>query len=93
VSVILGGAGSKAAAGPATARDLGSYTAIEVQEAAEALSDAKSVIIVPGYGLAVAKAQFAIAEIAESLRSKGVTVRFGIHPVVSELNVFVSRHQ
>lgn len=49
------------------------------------LTNARSVIIVPGYGLAVAKAQYAIADITRMLRAKGINVRFGIHPVAGRM--------
>jgi NAD/NADP transhydrogenase beta subunit len=63
-------------------------------QVAEMLTRAKSVVVVPGYGLAVAKAQYAIAEIADLLAKKGVKVRFGIHPVAGrmpgQLNVLLA---
>lgn len=94
VSVVLGGAGSVKAVVSTQVRDMGKYTTIGVEEAAAALSEAKSVVIVPGYGLAVAKAQFAIAEIANELRGRGIEVRFGIHPVAGrmpgQLNVLLA---
>jgi NAD(P) transhydrogenase len=96
LSVILGGAGAVKviASGDKAARDLGSYNSVDVPQAAELLTEAKSVVIVPGYGLAVAKAQFAIAEIAAILKNRGTTVRFGIHPVAGrmpgQLNVLLA---
>jgi NAD(P) transhydrogenase beta subunit len=62
-----------------------SYHATNVDEVAQELLAAKSVIIVPGYGLAVARAQHAIADIVKQLESKGVKVKFGIHPVAGRM--------
>ena len=58
---------------------------LTTEEVAEMLSDAKSVIITPGYGMAVAQAQYPVHEITDKLRKKGVDVRFGIHPVAGRL--------
>jgi len=63
----------------------GEITEISMDDTVELLKEAKSVIIVPGYGMAVAQAQHAVAEITKTLRDKGVTVRFGIHPVAGRL--------
>jgi len=63
----------------------GTHQEIDLDGAARALAEAKSVIIVPGYGMAVAKAQYPIKEIVEILRSKGANVRFGIHPVAGRM--------
>ncbi|KAG6898354.1 hypothetical protein C0992_009029 [Termitomyces sp. T32_za158] len=63
----------------------GSITQTTVDETVEALSNADSVILVVGYGMAVAKAQYAISEIAAMLRAKGVNVRFAIHPVAGRM--------
>ncbi|MCB2414036.1 Re/Si-specific NAD(P)(+) transhydrogenase subunit beta [Demequina sp. TTPB684] len=86
ISVILGGFGSD---GGAPAKDdggpEGEYTEISVEGAAEALATARSVIITPGYGMAVAKAQYPVAELTSRLRAAGVTVRFGVHPVAGRL--------
>ncbi|KRB88512.1 Re/Si-specific NAD(P)(+) transhydrogenase subunit beta [Noviherbaspirillum sp. Root189] len=88
-SVIAGGFGSdsgkpKAVAG-AAAQPEGEVTAVTAGETAELLRDAKSVIIVPGYGMAVAQAQHTVFEITKVLREKGVNVRFGIHPVAGRM--------
>ena len=91
VSVVLGGAGTKATtapaggAGDAGPRDLGEWRETSAGGAAATLAAAKSVIIVPGYGLAVAKGQHAIADAAKTLRERGVKVRFGIHPVAGRM--------
>lgn len=63
----------------------GVHTETTVEETAEWLANAKNVIIVPGYGLAVAKGQYAIADMVKMLRAKGVNVRFGIHPVAGRM--------
>jgi len=86
ISVILGGFGSDGAApAPGTDGPAGEYTEISVEGAADALATAKSVIITPGYGMAVAKAQYPVAELTQRLRARGVTVRFGVHPVAGRL--------
>ena len=80
VSVILGGAGTvKAPAGEAMVME-GEITTGTVDNLAESLLEAKNIMIVPGYGLAVAQAQFAVADIAKKLKDMGKNVRFGIHP-------------
>lgn len=85
-SVIAGGFGGGApVATGAAAAPAGEVTAVSAIETAELLRDAKSVIIVPGYGMAVAQAQHAVYEITRTLREKGVNVRFGIHPVAGRM--------
>jgi NAD(P) transhydrogenase subunit beta len=87
-SVIAGGFGGGApapkGAGAAAAPE-GEVTPISAAETAELLRESKSVIIVPGYGMAVAQAQHTVYEITKLLRSRGVTVRFGIHPVAGRM--------
>ncbi|TCU31304.1 NAD(P)(+) transhydrogenase (Re/Si-specific) subunit beta [Rhizobium azibense] len=82
LSVILGGFGN--ASGPAMAIE-GEQVAIDAEGAAAALNDADSVIIVPGYGMAVAQAQSAVCELTRKLRATGKDVRFAIHPVAGRL--------
>ncbi|MCO5732372.1 NAD(P)(+) transhydrogenase (Re/Si-specific) subunit beta [Rhizobium sp. SSA_523] len=82
VSVILGGFG--ATAGPQMEID-GEQVAIDAEGVANALNEADSVIIVPGYGMAVAQAQQAVSELTRKLRSAGKKVRFAIHPVAGRL--------
>ncbi|MEN9060105.1 MULTISPECIES: NAD(P)(+) transhydrogenase (Re/Si-specific) subunit beta [Ponticoccus] len=82
VSVILGGFGG--AAGPAAEIE-GEQVAIDVDGVAQALEEADSVIIVPGYGMAVAQAQQNVAELTRKLRGQGKEVRFAIHPVAGRL--------
>lgn len=84
-SVIFGGFGnSTAVKGEAKAME-GEVTSVNHEEVAELLKDAKSVVIVPGYGMAVAKAQYPIHEMVQTLRKAGKTVRFAIHPVAGRL--------
>ncbi|MCL2529306.1 MAG: NAD(P)(+) transhydrogenase (Re/Si-specific) subunit beta [Coriobacteriia bacterium] len=84
ISVIAGGFGSD---GEITGevKDYGEYREVQAPEAAEMLKNASSVIITPGYGMAVAQAQAAVADLTARLRAQGVNVRFGIHPVAGRL--------
>ncbi len=82
ISVILGGFG--ATTGPAM-EIAGEQIAIDADGVAAALNDADSIIIVPGYGMAVAQAQQSVSELTRKLRAKGKTVRFAIHPVAGRL--------
>ncbi len=88
ISVIAGGFGSGAGA-PAKKGDAtepqGEVVPVAAAETAELLRDAKSVIIVPGYGMAVAQAQHTVNDIVKTLRDKGVQVRFAIHPVAGRM--------
>jgi len=83
LSVIAGGFGI--AAPSAGDDELGEYREIDAVAAAELLASASSVVIVPGYGMAVAQAQYPVAELAQRLRARGIAVRFGIHPVAGRL--------
>jgi H+-translocating NAD(P) transhydrogenase subunit beta len=88
ISVIAGGFGTTSTPKPAAggaAQPAGEVTPVTALETAELLRDAKSVIIVPGYGMAVAQAQHTVFEITKFLREKGVNVRFGIHPVAGRM--------
>ncbi|MGE8447950.1 MAG: NAD(P)(+) transhydrogenase (Re/Si-specific) subunit beta, partial [Comamonas sp.] len=87
ISVIAGGFGSgaPAAAGQAGAAPQGEVVAVTAAETAEMLREAKRVVIVPGYGMAVAQAQHTVNEITRSLREHGVEVRFAIHPVAGRM--------
>ena len=89
LSVIAGGFGSDGGAPAAksggSSEPAGEVSPVSAAETAELLRDAKSVLIVPGYGMAVAQAQHTVYEITKELREKGVNVRFGIHPVAGRM--------
>ena len=87
LAVIAGGfgTGEGATAAAGGAQPAGEAVAISALETAELLRDSKNVIIVPGYGMAVAQAQHTVFEITKLLREKGVNVRFGIHPVAGRM--------
>ena len=88
LSVIAGGFGSGGGSTPAPAegaQPAGEVSPVSAVETAEMLRDAKNVIIVPGYGMAVAQAQHTVYEITRLLREKGINVRFGIHPVAGRM--------
>jgi H+-translocating NAD(P) transhydrogenase subunit beta len=83
LSVIAGGFGNEGSTASGT--EDGEHTEITAEEVAELLRDAGSVVITPGYGMAVAHAQYPVAELTRTLSEKGVAVRFGIHPVAGRL--------
>ena len=83
ISVIAGGFGAAPAASGEEVT--GEHKEIQAAELAAMLKDASSVIITPGYGMAVAQAQYPVAELTQKLRAAGVDVRFGIHPVAGRL--------
>ncbi|QDX81258.1 NAD(P)(+) transhydrogenase (Re/Si-specific) subunit beta [Denitratisoma sp. DHT3] len=88
ISVIAGGFGTGGGAPAASgggAQPAGEVVAVSATETAELLREARNVIIVPGYGMAVAQAQHTVFEITRHLREKGVNVRFGIHPVAGRM--------
>jgi NAD(P) transhydrogenase subunit beta len=82
-SVIAGGFGQEVSSGEA--KDYGEHHETQAGEVADLLTHASSVVITPGYGMAVAQAQYPVAELTSRLRKKGVNVRFGIHPVAGRL--------
>ncbi|SDE35567.1 NAD(P) transhydrogenase subunit beta [Variovorax sp. CF079] len=84
-NVILGGFGGEAAAASGGAKEQRPVKSGSADDAAYMLSNAETVIIVPGYGLAVARAQHAVNELAEKLTHKGVTVKYAIHPVAGRM--------
>ena len=84
VSVIAGGFGQEVTVS-GDAEEQGEHRGASAEEVAEMLKGSKSVIITPGYGMAVAQAQYPVHEITEKLRAQGVEVRFGIHPVAGRL--------
>jgi H+-translocating NAD(P) transhydrogenase subunit beta len=83
ISVIAGGFGVEA--GTVSDVDYGEHREITAEGAAELLTEAHSVMITPGYGMAVAQAQYPVAELTRKLRERGIEVRFGIHPVAGRL--------
>ncbi len=83
ISVIAGGFGIEA--GPADDTDYGEHREIQADAVAELLEGAGSVVITPGYGMAVAQAQYPVADLTKKLRARGIDVRFGIHPVAGRL--------
>lgn len=85
VSVIAGGFGTDSSASSGSEEETGEYREIKPEDVADMLKGASSVVIAPGYGMAVAQAQYPVAEITSLLRKQGVDVRFGIHPVAGRL--------
>ncbi|KKL80166.1 hypothetical protein LCGC14_2007500, partial [marine sediment metagenome] len=85
MSVILGGFGQTTSSSAAVVDSDQTVQETSIEDLCEELNMAESVIIVPGYGMAVAQAQSAVGEITKLLRDRGVTVRFGIHPVAGRL--------
>ena len=83
ISVIAGGFGNDVQVSSDT--EQGEHRETTAEEVAELLKNSSSVIITPGYGMAVAQAQYPVAEITQKLRERGVNVRFGIHPVAGRL--------
>lgn len=83
ISVVAGGFGQEVVI--SSDEEQGEHRETSAEEVAEMLKNSKSVIITPGYGMAVAQAQYPVYEITEKLRAQGVTVRFGIHPVAGRL--------
>lgn len=84
ISVIAGGFGTDGSS-TGDEGEMGEYREASAEEVAEMLKNSSSVIITPGYGMAVAQAQYPVAEITQKLRDRGVKVRFGIHPVAGRL--------
>jgi H+-translocating NAD(P) transhydrogenase len=87
-NVIFGGYGTSSTGKGEPMKITGKHREITVNDTADLLLQSKNVIIVPGYGLAVAKAQYAIADMVKMLRDRGVNVRFGIHPVAGRCVFF-----
>ena len=87
VSVILGGFGGDSAAPTAAGADqpMGDYTEVTPEEVAEQLKSAKRVVVAPGYGMAVAQAQYPVADLTRKLIDRGVDVKFAIHPVAGRM--------
>jgi len=93
-NVILGGFGTSSTGSGEAMAITGTATVWEVDETVKAIADARNIVIVPGYGLAVAKGQYPVAEMVALLRKKGKDVKFGIHPVAGrmpgQLNVLLA---
>jgi len=85
VSVIMGGFGTTSAGGDEQDGEQGEAVAIQADEVAQMIGDAKEVVIVPGYGMAVANAQHPVSDLTKILKDKGVNVRFAIHPVAGRM--------
>ncbi len=86
LAVIAGGFGTTSGSGSAaSSEDQGEAVSIDAPDVAELLKNAKEVMIIPGYGMAVAQAQHTVHEITRKLRDSGVNVRFGIHPVAGRM--------
>ena len=84
ISVIAGGFGVESGTSAGDV-DYGEHREINAEGAAALLTEARSVVITPGYGMATAQAQYAVAELTRKLRERGIDVRFGIHPVAGRL--------
>ena len=85
IAVIAGGFGTSGTTAKGGDEEAGEVAPISAEETAELLKGSRSVVIVPGYGMAVAKAQAPIAEVTQRLRDQGVQVRFAIHPVAGRM--------
>lgn len=85
LAVILGGFGNTSGTASGDEEEAGEYVPILAEETAEFLKDAKEVVIVPGYGMAVAHAQHPVSELTKKLRARGTNVRFAIHPVAGRM--------
>jgi len=93
-NVILGGFGTSSTGGGKAKEITGTATVWDVDETVKAIAEARNIVIVPGYGLAVAKGQYPVAEMVALLKKKGKKVKFGIHPVAGrmpgQLNVLLA---
>lgn len=85
IAVILGGFGSEGGQVAASDGEQGEHREIQASEVADLLKNAGTVVITPGYGMAVAKAQYPVADLVAKLRAQGIDVRFGVHPVAGRL--------
>lgn len=85
ISVIAGGFGIEKPSSSSSEEEEGEIQEMDAQAVADMLNGATSVVITPGYGMAVAQAQYPVAELAHQLTAKGIDVRFGIHPVAGRL--------
>ena len=85
LAVIAGGFGTTTGGGGASVEEQGEVIALQANEVAALLTESKEVMIIPGYGMAVAQAQHIVNEITKALRAKKINVRFGIHPVAGRM--------
>jgi NAD(P) transhydrogenase subunit beta len=85
ISVIAGGFGQVDAKQSSGDEEQGEYREINAEDVADLLRNSSSVVITPGYGMAVAQAQYPVAEICQKLKERGIKVRFGIHPVAGRM--------
>lgn len=85
ISVIAGGFGQTDAKQSSGEEEQGEYREISAEDVADLLRNSGSVVITPGYGMAVAQAQYPVAEICQKLKARGIKVRFGIHPVAGRM--------
>ena len=85
ISVIAGGFGQVDAKQSSGDEEQGEYREINAEDVADLLRNSSSVVITPGYGMAVAQAQYPVAEICQKLKARGIKVRFGIHPVAGRM--------
>lgn len=85
LSVIAGGFGTTTSSSSSSSAEQGEVVALQAQEVAELLKESNEIMIIPGYGMAVAQAQHIVYEITKLLRSKKTNVRFGIHPVAGRM--------
>ncbi len=85
ISVIAGGFGQADAKQSSGEEEQGDYREISAEDVADLLKNSSSVVITPGYGMAVAQAQYPVAEICQKLKERGIKVRFGIHPVAGRM--------
>lgn len=84
VNVIMGGFGTSSTGSGKPMAITGTHTEINLDNTVDLIKNARNIIIVPGYGLCVAKAQYPLAEMVQILKSRGKNVRFAIHPVAGE---------
>ncbi|MCG8378834.1 MAG: NAD(P)(+) transhydrogenase (Re/Si-specific) subunit beta, partial [Proteobacteria bacterium] len=85
IAVIAGGFGTEGGSTASSGEDQGDVVAVDTDEVADLLAEAKEIMIIPGYGMAVAQAQHTVNEITRALRDKNVNVKFGIHPVAGRM--------
>ena len=85
IAVIAGGFGTGGGTVSASAEEQGEVIAIDADEVTELLRDAREIMIIPGYGMAVAQAQHTVNDITRTLKNKNINVRFGIHPVAGRM--------